>query len=260
MILSGEKKVIDYLIKNKYGLLFIAVNLVAVFIRISGYHFVSGDMNVYLINWYNQIDNLGGANALKNQVGDYNILYQELIALAVFFRIPALMTFKMLSIFFDFLLSVVVGLVASSFNVKNKFRNFLFGYSFSILSPLVVLNSSFWGQADSIYAFFVLFSIFLIIKDKFMLSFIMLGLALAFKLQTVFILPFFFLIYALKKNFSILYFVFLPLMLYVVAIPSFFFGRDLLSPLTIYANQTEGYPLLTLNMPNIWTFFWWKSV
>ena len=63
------------------------------------------------------------------------------------------------------------------------------------ISPVVLFNSSMWAQCDSIYTFFALLAVYLLYKEKNIPAFVFLGIALSFKLQAIFVLPFFLFIY-----------------------------------------------------------------
>lgn len=64
----------------------------------------------------------------------------------------------------------------------------------------MILNLSVWGQCDSIYVTFVIWTIYFLYKEKYRKAFIFLGIAFAFKLQAVFIMPIVFYMYFTKKN------------------------------------------------------------
>ena len=104
-MLKWEKKIIVFLELHKELLFFLAVTLLGVLIRISGRNFVSGDLSYYLIPWYNEIKENGGFAALQNQVGNYGIPYQFLIAVMTYIPIKEIYLFKTLSCIFDFLLA-----------------------------------------------------------------------------------------------------------------------------------------------------------
>lgn len=71
--------------------------------------FRTSDYNKHLSTWYNEISNMGGLTALREQVGNYGILYQFLICLMTYLPISSLAAYKLLSLVFDILLAVVCG-------------------------------------------------------------------------------------------------------------------------------------------------------
>lgn len=134
------------------------------------------------------------------------MLYQFLVSIMTYIPIEPLYAYKIQSVIFDYLLAGTVMLIVRDLSVKNKAENGLAAYATVILSPIVFMDSDMWAQSDAIYAFFVIASLYCILKEKYIPSFVLLGIALSLKLQAGFILPFYAFIYFYKKRFSILYF------------------------------------------------------
>lgn len=80
-------------------------------------------------------------------------------------------------------------------NLKSSF----FSAGFFLLFPASWYLSSYWGQVDSIFCAFVLLSVFLLLKEKYLLSFFVLGNSLLVKQTALIVLPVF-LIFFLKKR------------------------------------------------------------
>jgi Gpi18-like mannosyltransferase len=114
-----------------------------------------------------------------------------------------------------------------------------------------LLNGAVWGQCDSIYSAFVVGSIYYIFKKKQFLSVLFLGLALAFKIQAIFILPLFFVL-LLHGKIKWYYFLTIPFIYFLSVIPTWLYGRALLELLTIYFSQSNYYEMLTIFFPNIY--------
>ncbi|MBR1470024.1 MAG: DUF2029 domain-containing protein, partial [Lachnospiraceae bacterium] len=103
--------------------------------------------------------------------------------------------------------------------------------------PTVVMNSSMWGQCDSIYSSFCILALIFLLKKSYRRAYIMLGIAFSFKLQTVFIIPFFLTYYSVKKDHSIFLYLWTVLVLELSGIPSYLMGRDISAPFQIYFFQ-----------------------
>ena len=88
--------------------------------------------------------------------------------------------------------------------------------------------------------------------ERYMLSFVMLGIAFSFKFQAIFIVPFIICYYICKKQFSILYFFVSVAVFWISGIPAYLNGRSLLTPFKIYSSQTGTYQSMSLNVPNFW--------
>ena len=125
-------------------------------------------------------------------------------------------------------------------------------YALTFCSITVILNSSFWAQCDSIYVAFILLSIYFLEKEKNIASFIFVGIAFAFKLQTVFILPFYIFYYISTQKISILHFLIIPITDIVMCLPAVLLGRPVKDIIEIYLVQTDYGKLIQMNCPNFY--------
>ncbi|WP_295774581.1 hypothetical protein [uncultured Limosilactobacillus sp.] len=249
-----ERNLISYLLKHGKILIFGIITCLGVVIRLCLFKFRSGDYDIYLSTWYEQIRELGGIKALHFQVGDYGVPYQLIIDLFTYIPINNLYLYKALSSLFDFILAFYGALLCKQFNKKIDFNVI---YGIILMIPTVILNSALWAQCDSIYCSFVCISLYYLMKNKPLPSFIFLGIAFSFKLQTIFIFPAYILFYLIKKNISCVHFLIILVSMYVMNIPGFIAGRDLLTPIKVYMNQTNEYKQygLNFNYPNFASIF-----
>lgn len=81
---KNEGKAVDFLTSYMVFIVMIVAIGLSLYARIVVANFESGDMKVFLLPWYNIILENGGLRALNNQVGDYGILYQTLVALMTY--------------------------------------------------------------------------------------------------------------------------------------------------------------------------------
>ncbi|WP_277643761.1 hypothetical protein [Inconstantimicrobium porci] len=121
--------------------------------------------------------------------------------------------------------------------------------------PTVILNGSAWAQCDSIYATFVLLSLYFLMDGRYNLSIIVYGVALAFKLQAIFVLPVFLIMYFTNKSFSIVSLLWIPITNLLLYIPAWIAGRPLKQLLKVYTTQTSQYKYLVMNFPNFYALF-----
>lgn len=248
-----ERKIVDWIIDHKEIIFFICISILALIIRISGKDFVSGDMQYFLIPWYDEIKSSGGINSLGRQTGDYNLLYQTIIAFLTYIPVNSIYLYKILSVIFDFALAIVAGIaLTDNFSWRKIGFRFNVIYTTVLFIPTVILNSSFWGQCDSIYTVFIVLTIFFLYREKYKMAFLMIGVALSFKLQTVFIIPFVIALYFYKKKFSFLNFIITITVFELSGIFCFFEGRSILEPFRLYLNQTNTYPSMWLNVASFW--------
>lgn len=248
-----EKKILLFIEKHLFVLALIGISLVAILIRFSYKDFISVDMRDFLLPWYEEIKGKGGFPALRDRVGNYNILYQTLIAFLTYIPVPPVAAYKLLSCLFDFACAVTGGCMICRLG-KDKWKG-LAGYALLLLSPVTGMNSALWGQCDSVYTFFLVLAVYMLMKEKYHVSFICLGFAFAFKLQAVFILPFFLFYYFYKRRFSIFHFLWMPAILFATSIPGLVMGRDWDECLSIYYSQTRWYRYQYMNYPSFWAVF-----
>lgn len=249
-----EMKLFKMIEHHKDILFFLIISFLGVIIRIIGRDFLSQDMLIFLKPWFESIKSSGGLKGLASQVGDYNIPYQTIIALFTYTDINPVYLYKMLSCIFDFLLAYYSAIFICELSLKPKYGfTFNCAYCLILFLPTVIFNSSFWGQCDAIYIFFCILTLRNLYKEKFIKSFVFLGIVFAFKLQTIFFLPFIVCYYFYKKSFSIFYFLVSALILELSGVPGFLAGRNLTAPWDIYLFQAQEQPIMNANIPNFWS-------
>ena len=149
--------------------------------------FQCGDMRGALLPWYEKLSSMNPKIALSTQVGNYNLLYQLVIYLLSFIKGEAIYKIKNFSVIFDYVLAAGV----YAFVKKISEKKALAAYSITLFLPTVWLNSALWGQCDAIYVSLIIVALYMLYTGRPVRSFILLGVAFAFKLQTVFIIPFY---------------------------------------------------------------------
>lgn len=214
-----EEKILKWLETHMMALGVAAITVISLCIRISLRDFISGDSAACLLPWYETIDRNGGIFGLNQQVGNYNMLYQFLIAVMTYIPIKPLYAYKILSGVFDYLLAIAAAVMVYRITAENREWKAALAYSLVVCSPLVFLNSFAWAQCDAIYTFFVAASLLAFFEERYGWTFVLYGIAFSFKLHAVFALPFFLFIYFAKKKFSILHFGLIPVMMCVSSIP-----------------------------------------
>ena len=124
-------------------------------------------------------------------------------------------------------------------------------YAIILLLPTVVVDSALWAQVDSSYAAPLIFSMYFLAKDKPVKSFLLYGLAFALKLQCLFLLPLYLVLWVKKKNMKLWHFLLIPVTYFVSVIPAWIAGRSLKDLLLIYFNHYGEYTtILSMNRPN----------
>lgn len=242
-----EKRIVDFITDHMILIAFLLVSVFGALARLPMRDFPSGDALGCLLPWYDEISCKG----LKVAVGNYNFPYQFVIYLLTKLPIEPLYAYKLLSGVFDYLLAGVCALIVYSCTEKREFS--LFAYCAVLLSPVVVLNSSAWAQCDSIYVFFSMCGLYLLMKDRPFFAMCCFGMSLAFKLQAVFVFPALIMLYVMTKKFSIANFLMIPLVMIVISLPMVHWGRSLTELYEVYLGQTATYPQIVMNYPSLYS-------
>ncbi len=192
------------------------------------------DYQNFLTRWVQTIRSQGGFAALKNNIGNYNVPYLYFLALFSYISIRDLYLIKLLSILFDVLLAWGVMRLVGCFT--DSFKRRLAAFFVTLFLPTVFLNGALWGQCDSIYGAFAVWSVCFALKDRPIASVCMIALSFSFKLQAVFLMPVF-LIFLFARKIKWWHLIFFPLTYLVVVLPAIALGRPVKSTILLYFNQ-----------------------
>jgi len=237
---------------NRVDILFMAVLWIfSFFIRIRLYPIESADYTGFLAKWIDSIRFYGPAKSLGMEISNYTSPYMYFMSLASLTE-NAMYFLKTVSVLFDYFASVVMFLLVFELT-QNKHKSVL-AMSFVLLAPPVILNGAYWCQCDIIYSSLVLLSLLFFFRGKSLKCFIVLGIAFSFKLQTLFILPFYIIMWLKNRTVKIWHAVFIPVMYIVMHVPALIMGRPFSQWIKIYFDQSGYYPWGTLNYPNLYTF------
>ena len=217
----------------------------------------SDDYLSFLAPWTQFFRENGGFRALGSSIGNYNPPYLYFLALFSYIDISELYLIKLLSVIFDVLLAFACMKLLSLF-VRDDFRLIICFFA-ALLLPTAVFNGAYWGQCDSIYSFFAIYSLYLALNDKPVGAMLSITASFAFKLQAVFIMPVFFILLLAKKISWKHLFIF-PCAYVVYMLPALIAGRPFLSTLTLYASQagTVG-SAMNYNAPSLTSMFQWAG-
>ena len=210
------------------------------------------DYQNFLTRWVAMLSEQGGLHGLRWNIGNYNIPYLFFLSLFTYIDAPDLYLIKLLSIFFDILLAWAVMRLVYCFT--NKTATVLSAFFVTLFLPTVVLNGAYWGQCDSIYAAFALWSIYFALKDHPILSVCSVALSFAFKLQAVFIMPVF-LIFIFAKKMKWYHLIAFPVTYCIAVSPAVLAGRSFKSTLLLYFDQAGSVGSgLNYNSPSAYAF------
>lgn len=208
------------------------------------------DYRDFLSPWVQFFRDNGGFLALRQPLGDYNVPYLYFLAAFSYFP-PALDLYliKVLSLAFDLLLAFTGARLAR--RVFSKDYAYPLVFSLLLLLPTVTLNGAYWGQCDSLYAALTILALTDALEEHPARSVVWLGLAFSFKLQTIFLIPLWCVLwYAKRLKFRHL--CLFPVSYFAAILPALLLGRPLLSILGVYFKQAGQYhDRLTLNAPSV---------
>ncbi|MFW0788395.1 glycosyltransferase family 39 protein [Gordonia sp. CPCC 205333] len=240
----------------RWGALSLIV-LVALMIRYQFVDFETMDYRAFLSRWYQQIADAGGFSAFKEKFADYNYPYLYLLAILTYLHIPALLGVKLISVIFEVVLAVFAYRIVALKTERFWLRALAFGLM--LLLPSVVANGSIWGQADAVYSACAVGGVYFLMRaharDEWrrnpFWACVFFGLALAFKLQAIFVLPVLAFLLLRRKLpwYSLLA---IPAVYLLLDVPALVVGAPWRTVLSVYLDQTDSYKQLTLGAANLY--------
>jgi Gpi18-like mannosyltransferase len=213
--------------------------------------FQSADMGRFLLPWMDYLVAHGRFRALADDFYDYAPAYMYLLAAASLLshQVSAVALIKLVTFLFEILAAVFIFRLAEA-AWGDRRRALLCALLFLNL-PTVILNGSLWGQCDIVYTSFLLGFLYFAIRSRPILAVVMYGLALSFKLQSIFLAPLLVFLIA-RKRIPPAALLIVPAVYVALALPAVLAGRPLWDLLTIYARQAgENGAYLALGAPNI---------
>ncbi|MCU7727846.1 hypothetical protein ODJ79_29365 [Actinoplanes sp. KI2] len=240
---------------NPDSLLLLSLIAVAALLRFSGRHWVAGDFSVFIQPWSRYIAAHGYFAALSDNFADYNVPYLYLLTLLTWLHthtsISLLYLVKGLSMVFDVVLAYYAARIVGLRWADRRIA--ALGGLVVLLLPTVVINSSYWAQCDSIYTAFTVAGLYYLLRDRLWLSMLFFGLAIAFKLQAIFVFPLL-LVLLLAGRIKLRHLTVIPAVYLTLAIPAWLAGRPLRDLVLIYADQSAEYQALSKHAPTLFAF------
>lgn len=210
--------------------------LTAMMLRIYVFNYESLDYREFLTHWVTFFRDHGGILALSQSVGNYNVPYLYFLAIFSYFDARDLYLIKLLSTFFDIVLAyAVMKLVKKATDDPDRS---LLGFFVTLFLPTVFLNGAYWAQCDVIYVSLMLLGIYLALDDRPVLSMVCAALSFGFKLQAVFILPVYAVLWMMGK-FKFKHFFIFPLAYVILVLPAVIVGKPFIETLMLYIDQAD---------------------
>ncbi len=255
-MMKWESSLRAWVSKNVIALGYIAAALIGLFIRYSFQPLVVADIEFMNSSWYNAIK-AGGIGAvadpsLQFTYSPFHIYFWWIIA-KLMPNADTIAVLKASSTLMELCLAGACFMLCRELlrGSQNKLRRFA-AFVLICVNPIFILNGAGWGQTDASFAALCVLAVLLFLKDKPVWALVMTGLALAWKLQAILLLPLFMMLYFCgRKRFSLLWFLLVPAVLIVSGLPMALAGQSPLFAVNIYLGQTDLYTLITYNCPNI---------
>lgn len=210
----------------------------------------SADYYGFLEEWMNTIRANGGLRSLSMEISNYTSPYMYIMTLLSYISTNDLYALKLVSVFFDYMAAIAVFRIL--YYMTKSTGKAVLGMAILLLSPTVVIDGAYWCQCDIIYTSFLLYSFYYFLKDNSKKSAVFFGLSFMFKLQSVFLLPFFLIMWLKKRTIKLRHYLYVPVIYVISNIPAWIAGRSFRDLMTIYLSQSGYYPWGTLNYPNIY--------
>ncbi len=259
--------------KANFWIFLAVLAIVGLVVRIELLDFTSSDFMGFLEPWCKAIKQNGGFSDFGNTEGiiskiqfseppqivyenapkyDYTAPYLYVLT-AISYLKPTqfLLAIKWVSILFDFVLAVFVGLICRKILKSNT--AFLFGFGVALILPNIILNSAVWAQCDVIFTTFIVMSIYFLLRGNNRTALVLYGISFALKIQAIFFLPVI-IIVLVKKKINIFYILWALLAIVIINLPALFMGmgfkETFISPYKTQVNEYDGS--LSMNAPNLY--------
>lgn len=234
--------------RRSFYLCFAALVL-ALAVRVPMLTHVTADYRDFLSQWVRFFRENGGFSAIRQPIGDYNVPYLYFLAAFSYLPIPDLYLIKFLSLAFDLLLAFTGARLVKK--VSDGKYAYPIAFGLLLLLPTVALNGAYWGQCDSIYAALTLLALADALDSHPARSVVWLGVAFSFKLQTIFLIPLWCVLWY-SKRVKFHHLCLFPVSYFVTILPALLLGKPLGDILGVYFNQMGLYhDRLTLNAPSV---------
>jgi Gpi18-like mannosyltransferase len=217
-------------------------------IRLAMWSYASSDVNRFLKPWY-AFARDHGWHALSAAFTNYSPFYSYLLISVTAFdgHAPALLLIKGISFVFE----LATALLAYRFVLRatSSSNRALVALVACWLAPAVLYNGALWGQADSIWTFFIVLSVYLFSTAR--NGVVPFGGGFAVKAQGVFLGPFV-LGMIVRQRRTVLWLAAVPLIYLAIAAPTVLAGRPLMEVLGVYLDQANTYHSLSKNAASLW--------
>lgn len=213
---------------------------------------VTEDTPKFLLPWY-EYSLQHGWGALASAYTNYTPFYSYLLIAATHLDgvFAPLTLIKGISFVFELAMASLAYVMVRRLGGASQGLRPAAAFAGVWLAPTVVANGALWGQADSIWSFFLMLAVAAYCSGR--NGIVGFAVALAIKAQAVFIGPFV-LGLTLRRRTSWLWFAAIPAVYVVLALPVLVAGRSLGDVASIYLGQAHTSHRLSMDAANPWLF------
>lgn len=219
---------------------------------------MSSDYTGCLYPWWDEYKQYGIIGGLGRTIGNYYVPYNIILAFASLFPMQPCYIIASFSILADYVIAFYIYkiLTTDSVSIYVSEKKAKIISTLVLFIPCVLMNGALWKQCDSIYTSFVIISIYYLVEEKYNRGLLFFSLGFVFKLQAVFILPIYFMIYVVKKKISLLSFLIIPAVYFIAGLPAILCGRGFAETYSVYFTQTDAGKSMMSNTTNIYEFMY----
>jgi Gpi18-like mannosyltransferase len=210
---------------------------------------VTGDMTLYLIDWFETIVANGQLGAFGRPFANYTPPYLYLLSATTLLDgvVPTITLIKMLSVLGTAALAAAVHHLLRAVGVEKPWKPALW----MCLLPSVVLNGPGFGQCDAMWSAACVMAVTEAIRRRHMAMLIWCGVAVAFKAQAIFIAPFV-LVHLLTARVPLRLWPIPALTFAAAMLPAWLLGWPASDLATIYFRQAEWMENFVSSASNPW--------
>ena len=230
---------------------------------------LSPDYETYYRPWVEYYRENGIFKGLGNAIGDYYVPLNVMYALSSVFPTEPYVPLVLVSTACEFISAYFIYKIF--FLLTGRKNHSVFAGAATLFLPFVAFNGALWKQVDSIYTCVIIVSVYMLLKQRYRAAIIWYSVAFAIKLQSVFFLPIFVILYitggyktydrvvkdaAGRPSFSFLEFMWIPVIYLIAGLPEVILGNGLRATYLQYfvqsgEMQSEGYGMVSY-IPNLY--------
>ena len=256
-----ENRFLAFLQKHLYLLCVLFALLLSAGIRYFCLDYKSDDYLSYYYVWWEHYRDLGFVDGMGTMPVDYYVPFNLLLAASAALGIVPRYSILIVSSLADYGIGYYAMRLVQLFRGRKEdgasgkdFLPVLTGLVMVFLPPLW-LNGAMWKQCDSVYVLFCLMAAYYVLCRKNRTAWICLGIAFTIKLQAVFLLPFFILLYLIRGDLKIRGFLAVPAAYLLAGLPAILCGASPGEIYRTYFAQLSVHPTMAEAFPNIYNLY-----